>query len=297
MNYNLDFLISSLAFVILVFYHFINRRKLESINYRFFRLFILIGIFDIVLDIITSILISVKMPELFAMTEIMLTLFYFLQVLVPFSMFLYSANLCGLIFQKMNKLVIILSMPALVMSLLVLINFRLGILFTVDRNGNYIPGIMYLGMYVYAGIYMVIVLILILWKFKKLGRKNFRVIIEFLLIMGICVVIQAVRRELLTTGLGLGLGITVLYLTINNPSAYTDPLTEDFNMQSFVSWLKELYLRKKSFHVLIVNICNLEQINMLFGIQYGDSFLRKISRRLHKIVDGQTFFVSPANDL
>lgn len=290
MTYNLDFLLSSLIFLLLLLYHFLNRRSLDDSNSRLFRLFILIGITDIAFDIITTLLTEYKIAGFATLTFVMLTIFYMLQVIVPYALFIYSRTLLVTTSPADKKISLILSLPAVLAAAMVMFNCRSGILFTVDYLGNYIHGPLYLVMYIYAGIYVLIILILSILTYHRLGSSNFRVICEFIIIMGICVMIQAIWNNTLTTGLGLGLGITVLYLTINNPSDYTDPLTKDYNMKSFLGQLKDFYGRKKNFHVLAVNIKNLEQINMLFGLHFGDMYLCEISDRLHKILDSPYIF-------
>ena len=284
MNYNLDFLISALVFLLLILFHFINRKRPEDSNSRIFSMFILLGITDITFDIITTVLISARNPELSALTFITLTFFYFLQVLVPYALFLYSRTLYISSPQHKNTMTLLLSVPAFFMAAMVLYNCWSGIFFTIDSHGSYIKGVFYLGMYCYAGLYGIIVFICSLCNYQKIGSRKFMIVCEFLLIMGICVAIQGVRNDILTTGLGLGLGITVLYLTVNNPSGFTDFLTGDFNIQSFLNWLHELFRRRKNFHIISVNIRNLEQINMLYGIRTGDQFLCIISDKLRDIL-------------
>lgn len=290
MIYNLDFILSSLIFLLLILYHFLNRRSLDDSNSRLFRLFIFIGITDIVFDIITTLLTEYKTPEFATLTLVMMTIFYLLQVIVPYALFIYSRTLLIITSEIDKKVSLILSLPAVFTAAMVIFNYKSGIFFTVDHMGNYIHGSLYLGMYIYAGAYALIILITSILTYKRLGSQNFRIICEFIIIMGACVVIQAIWNNTLTTGLGLGLGITVLYLTINNPSDYTDYLTKDYNMKSFMGQLRDLYSRKKSFHILAINIKNLEQINMLLGIHFGDMYLCEISNRLHQILESPYIF-------
>lgn len=290
MQYNLDFLIAALIFLLLILYHFMHRRKLDDLNSRIFRVLIFVGITDIVFDIVTTMLICAENPDLAPVTTAALTVFYLLQVMVPFALFLYSRSLCRTSSQKDIRITAILSFPAVLMAVLVIINSWTGIFFYIDACGRYIRGFFYLGMYAYSGLYGVIIFIGSLLCFNRLGARNFGIICEFIFIMIGCVAVQAVHNELLTTGLGLGLGLTLLYLTINNPSGYIDQLTGDFNMQSFLNWLRELYRRKRDFHLLIVNLQDLKQLNLLFGTHFGDTYLCRISEDFHDIVNTPYIF-------
>ncbi len=174
--------------------------------------------------------------------------------------------------------------PAVAMAGIVLLNVNMGMLFRIDAMGAYIKGPWYLCMYYYAFAYGVIVLICSIWRYQKLGSRKFCIILEFLFILGSCVGIQAVYNELLMTGFGLMLGILVLYLTISNPSDFTDPLTGLFNGRSFRRRMQQLYEHKKTFHVIVMDMPQIRKVNMLFGSRFGDDILCKIADKLGKIV-------------
>ena len=290
MTYNISFLISSLIFLVLILYHFVSRKKLNNSSTRIFRLFIWLGIMDILFDLLTTVLISHGNLSLAWLSHILLTVFYILQVLVPYALFLYCWSLCGTATKKERIWYRLLSLPAIFTGIMVLLNFRTGFFFSIGEQGTYIRCAFYLGMYIYAGIYGILALICSIVRYKKLGFQNFCIICEFLLIMGASVTVQGIRHDLLTTGLGLGLGITALYLTINNPSDYTDRLTGDYNIRSFFGWLEELYRKKQKFHILTVTIQNLSQINLLFGISFGDDCLRTVSRKLNELLESPYVF-------
>lgn len=284
MKYNLDFLLITLIFLLVLLYHFLEQKRLEDIRSRIFRAFVLLGIADISFDIGTTLLISAQNPDWANLTRAALTFFYILQVLVPLALFLYTRTLIGPGSKKEDKITRFLSVPAYLMIFAVILNYWKGFIFSVDDAGIYTHGPCYFSMYYYTVFYWCVVLLSACLYYRRLGVQKFAIICKFLLFMAICVTIQAIWPQMLTTGAGLGLGITVLYLTINNPSNYTDWLTEDFNMKSYTGYVWELYKDKKKFHVIVLDILNLSQLNMLFGFHLGDSFLCEISQKLHAIL-------------
>ena len=284
MTYNIHYLISALLFLVLVFYHFIKGRRLGDSNNRVFCAVICIGMMDILFDLLATVLIDYHRPEYAGVTLLFMTVFYLIQVLVPYMMFLYSWSLGDMDSRMENAVFKILQVPAVLMIFMVCGNVHSGIFFSIDKAGNYIKGTYYLGMYLYAMIYVVITLLAGIIRYRKLGFQKFCVICEFLLIMSGCVLVQGIRNDLLTTGLGIGLGVTALYLSINNPSNYTDLLTGNFNMRSLLGWLQELFRKKKKFHVISLSINNLEQINKLSGIRCGDDVLCEVSEKLNELL-------------
>lgn len=290
MNYNMNFLIAALILLILIWYHFMNSRKLHDYSNSVFSRFMLLGIMDIVFDLITTALISDGKADFTGLTLFLMTIFYLLQVAVPYSLFVYTWSLCEETTETEKILRWILMVPAVLMAGVVLLNTRMGMLFQIDGTGEYIRGPFYLCMYFYAFVYGAIVFICSLWRFRKLGTRKFCIILEFLVIMGSCVGIQAVWNELLMTGFGLMLGILVLYLTISNPSDYIDFLTGVFNSRSFRRRMQQFYDYKKSFHMIIVDLPQIRQINMLFGSKFGDSFICKFTEELGRIAGVEFFF-------
>ena len=73
MVYNMDFLISSLIFLLLILLHFLGERKLDDYNSRSFLIFALIGLADVFFDILCTILISADEYEEAMNEEILLT--------------------------------------------------------------------------------------------------------------------------------------------------------------------------------------------------------------------------------
>lgn len=84
-NYNMSFLISALVFLVLLFYHFVCEKRLEDVNSQIFRLFILVGIADVLFDIICTVLIMKESDALAGVMQLAMTIFYFMQVLFPYA--------------------------------------------------------------------------------------------------------------------------------------------------------------------------------------------------------------------
>ncbi|MDY3919878.1 MAG: GGDEF domain-containing phosphodiesterase [Candidatus Limivivens sp.] len=289
-NYNMDFLISALVFLTLILYHFMIQRKLNNSNSRIFRLFILLGISDIIFDIITTILIMEKNPACAVVTMPVLTIFYLLQVLIPYALFCYAQTLRSCSRERSGRAMLIGLVPPVILMILVLCNYGSGLLFYLDAEGGYQRGPLYMVTYYYALAYVGVVAVSSIYYYKELGFKKFCVICEFLLIEGVCVAIQAWKGELLMTGFGIGLGITVLYLSINNPYEYTDNLTGAFDQKYFGTWMQEQMRKGLQMNVLAVDAYRLKRINTIFGASTGDHLLAQAALKLQEISSSSHVF-------
>ena len=285
----MDFLIAGLVFLLLILVHFTSRDRIENMNSKVFQIFITIGIADIILDIVSTVLIVVAEPEYADLMRVVMTCFYLLQTAVPYALFYYIKSLCPSM-QNAGSAMKLLNIPVIVMGLLVIFNTWSGILFHISKSGEYVKGPFYMAMYLYALLYGLIIMVGSISHRKTLGRRKLRIIWEFLLIMGTCVIVQACRNELMMTGFGIGLGITVMFLTLNNPCEYVDTLTRVFNLQCFIDWVREQMLGRKNFHVLVVELRQIKKINKLYGAAFGDRLLCSIADGLRRIAGSPYVF-------
>ena len=282
-EYNMSFLISGLIILLLILYHFTEQRKLESDSNRIFQFFIIVGISDIFCDLTSSLLIMEADRRFSALTMGLLTMLYLLQALLPYALFCYTQSLRSCRRNIMRRTMALWSVPCAFLAVLIISNCWNGLLFFFDSAGRYTKGPLYMIMYYVALGYVIVIALSSARYYKELGREKFKVIWEFIFIVGICVAVQACQGELLTTGFGIGLGITVLFLTINNPYSYMDNLTGAFDKQYFSRWMQEKLNEGKQMNVISVDMHHLKRINKIFGNSTGDKLLIRVAEELQEI--------------
>ena len=283
MAYNVDFLLSALVFLLIILRHFMEQRILNTKSTKAFLTFLLLGIANIVFDLLCTFLITLARPDLVWMTECCLTLLYLLQILVPVSLLnyirtYYESDQTPPLWKSVCRIV-----PPLLMSLIILLNHRNGLFFRIDSSGSYVRGPYYLGMYLFAGIYILLVTVSSYVHAAQLGRQKVRAIRELLILVSICVVIQSIHHDVLLTGFGIAVCIAVLFFTINNPYQHMDSLTGLFDLNYFREQCSHFLLRKKSFHVLAVDLCQLKRINRILGTDIGNQALIQMAQMLQLV--------------
>lgn len=279
--YDLDFLFIALTISLMAFFHYRSQpRMVGSANDHIFSIIFPMGILDILLDILTTILIASKNGGLRWLTILLLTVFYLLQLAVP------SAFLCYTISLRRDKpfyrsrILRFMAVPAALMGAALVVNPLAAIVFTIDARGIYVKGPLYYAVYGYAGACVVAAAVWSLARFRELGRKHFVVVWEFILICAICVSIQLYDYTTLTTGLGICLGLLALYMSINAPSVHVDTLTGAWDKQRMDQWLEQGM--KQRFHLVAVELYRLKTVNSLYGDRTGDHILVEIARWLRR---------------
>ena len=280
MIYNVNYLVSAFIFLLLIFYHFLGQRKLDERNNRAFFFFLSVGILDVVMDFLCTILISMEKPALRGGLEVTLIVLYLLQMLVPVTFYAYIHKLRDLTDKQWAQRVALASIPGALMGIVILTNHWTGLLYTVNAAGVYIRGPLYLGMYFVAMGYVGAVAIGSFIYAKQFGRKIVMAIWEFLLLAGGFAAIQMVYNDILLSSFGLAMGIAVLFLTINNPYGYTDSLTGVFNRRYFHEFLRPMINKKRSLHCVGVDVTCLRRINRMYGAESGDNLLQQVAALL-----------------
>ena len=92
-HYNMDFLIAALVLLFLLLHHFTTRKKLLNTNNRIFQLFIWLGLIDVLLDILSSLMIMNADESMNVLAEFTTSCFYLIQVLVIYAFMCYIKSL------------------------------------------------------------------------------------------------------------------------------------------------------------------------------------------------------------
>lgn len=283
MEYNMSYLYASFFYLLLVLYHFWGQKKLDDLKSRMFLSFVMTGLLDLVFDIICTGIMSGGVNVSVWTAKMCFTFFYVLQALIPFFLYYYARTLRE---DRENRGVPLFGWYTAIlcgMLILIVLNYWGGYFFTFNLSGVYSDGPLYMGMYLYAGVYVLLTAIDSIIHYRQLGKQKFSVICELLAIMGICVAWQYAVDDSLTTGLGIGLGMTVLYLNIGNPNRYIDSTTDVFDNRYFREWVQSRLRREKEFHVVAVEMHRLKVINKIFGSSFGDRVLSHIAGKMQEI--------------
>lgn len=279
---NIDFLIAGVIFLCILLVHFLDQRRFDVNNNRTFLYFLIVGILDLVFDLICTVLISKADPNRAWLLHSCLLVFYLLQVLVSYSLQVH------LLVQYSGSPTIgrrnlyLWSIPPIIMALIVVSNLWTGLIYTVNLNGSYVHGPLYSLTYVYTLVYIGAVVASAAVHRRTMGARKFLAVWEVVVIGGACVALQMVCNELLLTGFGLALSITVLYFTMNNPYLNTDSLTGAFDVKYMHERVQTLKIRGGAFHLISVELSQLHQLNLVFGTEVGDRLLVDCVRQLRE---------------
>lgn len=290
MNYNINFQIAALIIVILLLYHFLTQKKLYNINARTFTYVLVLGGLYILLDLLSTLVFMNYRAEYETAILLAITIAYLFDVMLPYILYCCVCIISGEKQRKISGTSAVCTAITVVMLLLIMGNIKSGWFFYFDESGTFVTGSGYIFLYIYALAYAVLVIVSAIRNRGENITRKMGIVGEFLVLEGVCMVIQMYTQRLLLTGFGLALGLVFLYLTINNPGDYVDSITGVFDKQYFDKWIEEKLDKKAEFHLIATEFYMLKQVNKVYGSSVGDQMLIQAAQGIQEITGSSQVF-------
>lgn len=290
MEYINCFQITSLVLVTMIAIHYFSHKRLNNAENRNFVCFLVFSGVYVVLDMLSAVIAGGGSSEGCRGSALVLTLYYFCDVILTYGLFCYIWIVTGRQKEKYKWLKTCWVVLPAAMLLAVTANLRTGWLFYFNQEGRFIRGSFHFLIYGYVFFFM-LVIVAFMFRYGKTAKKETRrTIWRFWFIEAACLFLQIATERILLTGFGLSVGLWLIYLTMNNPGEYTDSMIGLFDKQYFDKWIGEKLYRKESFHLLAVDACNMKQINRIYGTRVGDQLLIRAAKGFREITDSVQIF-------
>lgn len=290
MEYINCFQITSLVLVTMIAIHYFSHKRLNNAENRNFVCFLAFSGVYVLLDMLSAVIAGGGSSEGCRMSALVLTLYYFCDVILTYVLFCYIRIITGRQKEKYKWLKTGWVVLPAAMLLAVTANLRTGWLFYFDQEGRFIRGSFHFLLYGYVFFFMLVIVAFMLLYGKTAEKEIRRTIWRFWFIEAACLFLQIAAERILLTGFGLSVGLWLIYLTMNNPGEYTDSMTGLFDKQYFDKWIGEKLYRKESFHLLAVDARNMKQINRIYGTRVGDQLLIRAAKGFREITDSVQIF-------
>ena len=282
MNYNINFQVAAVIITALLLYHFLTQKKLHNANVKTFTYILVLSGLYILSDLLGTLTIMNYTAEDEGTVMGILTGIYLLDILIPYI--LYSCIPDSRENEKKSgALSVICAGITVAMMIAVLGNLGSGGFFCFDSNGVFQKGTGYVFLYLYALVYIVLIMQRMIRSREDYTPEKMSIAGEFLVIEGVCIGVELYTGYIFLSDFGLALGLIFLYLMMNNPGDYIDSTTGAFDKRYFDNWIQEKFTKGIEFHVIAVELFMLKQINKVYGSSTGDLLLVQIARELQNI--------------
>lgn len=294
MNYNINFQIAALIIVVSLLHHFLTQKKLHNTDTKIFTYVLVFSGLYILLDLIGTLTIMNYDPEYENASIMILTAIYLIDILIPYILYCSAAISRGM-GKKISGVSAACTGITVVMLFLMLGNITNGWLFYFDQSSGYHNSTGYVFLYIYALVYVVLIMYQTLQKREDYNIQKMGIVGEFAVIEGVCMGVELYTQNILLSGFGLALGLIFIYLTMNNPGDYIDSTTGVFDKQYFDNWIQEKLDKRSEFHLIAVEVFMLKQINKVYGSSVGDQLLIQVARELQNITGSVQVFRTTGN--
>lgn len=168
-------------------------------------------------------------------------------------------------------------------SLLVLLNIRLGFIFTLDHMG-YRPQRFESLIFIVAYIYMIMMIYVIQKNQRYLEQSLKYVLFSYIMITTLFVSIQYFYPHFLLVGTAAGLSILIMYLYIQSKELVSDYITRLPNRIAFEGLIKYRLRSRKHLKTIVVSLNDFKNLNNMYGQKNGDRMLRELTHYFVELV-------------
>lgn len=279
MPFPIQYSIAGIILLCVNLFHFGKQKKLWDQNTRLFLRLILISLVINLLAALQTVFLSSAIPISANGKLIPATFLYLFQFSLPIAFAQYIQTVHQNYIQKYSFSWIITWACLGLGVLLILFNILFRFIAYIDADGFLHRG-MFHTLFYCALFCSYLILLFYTWNCKKEKERHANVIIsEVLLILMIGMLLQQFLKIALVFGFCAALGITILYLNLNNPYAYVERVTGIFHYRYFRIWMQEQILSHQPMEMIAVELYRLQRIDGMYVSGTGTELIRQICER------------------
>lgn len=225
--------------------------------------------------------------------------YYMVGLMLSFSWFLYADKVLDVKLWKQRWFKAILLLPFIFETCMIIASFWTGWLFTLDENGEYLRGPLFLVQMVGCGFYMFIPFCV---TFSRLFRKKFYsarpqnvALSSFAVFPFAMMFLQIVYFPTPSIAVGLTLAILLIFLNIQSQLITTDPLTGLNNRNRLIRFLDTKVTRvrdDKQLFLFMLDIDKFKNINDNYGRLEADIVLQMVADTLKNVCGHLGHFIA-----
>lgn len=265
---------------------------------RIIRQLILLNMVILLFDSLMKVLLSRRGLLNHAMLTGLTALLFLLQTVPPV--------LCALFIRfhlyrerPLRRAVLPLLLPAASAAVLILCNFRFGIIYKITESNRIETGYLFYAYYLLNYSYILYSIIITLIKRKNIGRNKASIFIICCLFTVLGFILQIVFKEIAYIWVLATLALLTFYFYMQNCELFTDYLTGISN-RLFIDYLLIKKIKKAkngvTFAGMMIDIDNFKEINDKYGHNMGDKALEATARLLKLSISRNDFLARIGGD-
>lgn len=242
-------------------------------------------------NILSTILLQYIHEVPYGLNYSVLVIYFICTPLMGAIYFLYTmTNIYENDYKVLMRYSVIAFIPAIMYTLIVLLNPFFNVLFTLDLKEGYQQGSGSILTYIIFYYYVILSIIMVVYHHKKLEKEVKHILMIFPIISGVVILFQFFNPQLILNGFAATCALLIVYMNLQNKEIFTDNLTRLLNRQEFRKMVETKINSKKPFYVLVLSLKEFKFINDKFGLVTGDKLLISLCEYLKSIVPAQHLY-------
>lgn len=275
MNYNVDFEICSIVFMLLLIALSIYDRRMGNYQSKLFRVYLTGTFIDLCLDVVTCYTVAYHNVVPDVVNYVINSLFLAMQFLIPTMFAQYIYHQVQQLQKRQRKFRVWIYLPAAFGLLMILVNFWTKLIFYFDKNG-YNHGKLHSLLYINVGLYTLGALIYIFFSRKVLGRRRSLTICGMIITAIVPTMVQFAVPKYMLSGVGTALSVFILYFTNENMAGYKDEVTGALTRSAFTVHIRESLHKRVSEQVFVLGLDNFKITNEIYGMEFGNRIMQML---------------------
>ena len=281
MQYNVDFEICAVVFLVLLLIISLTRKKLEGYQSRVFQIYLYLVIASNILDITTSYCMPYYKSIPSWINWGLNAIFLGIQMVLPVIFVMYIYRKLPSVTKVERRLVSACCIPASVGGLLCLTSPIHHLIFYFDETG-YHHGPMHIYLYTNVAFYMIMSIYLaIRWR-RQIGKRQFPLLFTMIGIPVVTVLVQFMIPSAMLAGVGSALSVFIMYFMTESNVSLIDAVTGALNRKAMIDRVSRDMYRGELEDIYAVAPDNFKLINEMYGLEGGNHVLIEMAGSLMK---------------
>ena len=198
---------------------------------------------------------------------------------------------------RIKRIYRIAAIPALVLSILAFLNLFVPVFFYLDENNVYHRLPLSYMLYVIEGCYIILSFVTLKRYEKRYDKMRFFPIFLMIGPVALGCLIQLFFYGLSLIWVSVSVGITSIYMSLQNEFSYIDTLTGLYN-RAYLDYVLEIRSKDKNYHLggIMIDVDYFKSINDNFGHSVGDEALIDVARVIRLAKNDDSIAIRFAGD-
>lgn len=286
MHYNYYFEVCSLVFLVAIFIAYSTRKKFPVPVFKLFGLICFTVILNVSLDISACLALDYSNIVSYQVVELFNKFYYFTQILISYLLFAYVYFSLGSTL-KFRRTYLFASIPSIIMAVIILTNSAHHWIFELvyDENGFlYLNrGVAWFTLFIIAGLNVFSAVVYTLVYRRVMPKKLRFVLLCVIGLTTIATIIQTFIPYHLIAGIAYTLSIVFAIITVNDPDAKVDRISNAFNNDALVEYINNQRIERQRKHYIVVDLESFGMFNKVFGLVASNEMLDTIRRFIESV--------------